>query len=353
MLRIWFDADNGPHALVMRPLVRQLVDRGHEVRFTARDRNATCELLDMYGYDYVSVGREYGAGRARKAAGTIRRALALARRMRSWKPHVCFGHGSRSLPIAARVLGVPSVTMYDYEWVNPAVFNWGCRTILLPAAIDDDRCREAGIDVEKVSRFPGFKEHLYLGENRVDDAVADDLGFRPGSLRVLLRPPATKAHYHDRQAEHLLAGVLDLLRRADDLQLVYLARSPDQIPLVEGFAPGTVIFPDRVYDGPSLVAAMDLIFSGGGTMTREAAVLGVPSYSFFRGRLGRVDERLEGEGRLVMLRSVDEIHSKVRLQKRGSPVAIPDGRAVAEHVIGKILAAARQSDGRSSGTRSG
>ena len=35
------------------------------------------------------------------------------------------------------------------------------------------------------------------------------------------------------------------------------------------------------------------MISGGGTMTREAAVLGVPSYSFFRGREGQVDAWLE------------------------------------------------------------
>ncbi|MGD8413695.1 MAG: DUF354 domain-containing protein [Candidatus Latescibacterota bacterium] len=341
MLRIWFDADNGPHVLVMQPLVRRLEDAGHEVRFTARDRSSTCELLDLYGFRYVTVGREYGKGKLRKAAGTVRRALGLTRRMRSWKPHVCFGHGSRALPIAARLLGVPSVTMYDYEWVDPVLFNWGCRTILLPSAIDDDRCREAGIALDKVSRFPGLKEHLYLGERTIDETVAGELGLRPGSLHVLLRPPATKAHYHHPEAERLLAGVLDLMRGVEDLQLVFLARSEDQISMLDGFDRKKVVVPERVYDGPSLVAAMDLIFSGGGTMTREAAVLGVPSYSFFRGRLGRVDEKLEEEGRLVMLRSVDEIPVKVGLGKREGPVTLPDGSAVARHVVDRILAAAR------------
>jgi predicted glycosyltransferase len=343
-MRIWFDADNGPHVLVMQPLVRRLEEQGHEVRFTARDRSSTCELLDMCGFEYHTVGREYGKGRYRKAAGTVRRALGLARRMRSWHPHVCFGHGSRALPIAARLLGVPSVTMYDYEWVDPLLFNWGCRRILLPSVIDDDRCREAGINLDKVSRFPGLKEYVYLTDHRLDPTVADALGLKPDSLRVLLRPPATRAHYHDPQADTLLAAVLDLLRGVDGLQLVYLARSEDQLAHAEGFGRGEVILPDRVYDGPSLVAAMDLVFSGGGTMTREAAVLGVPSYSFFRGRSGRVDEYLENEGRLVMLRSVDQVRSDVILTKLSGPVTLPDGGAVLDHVVNEILAAASRTE---------
>jgi predicted glycosyltransferase len=340
VLRIWFDADNGPHVLVMEPLVRKLVEDGHDVRFTARNRSSTCELLDLYGFEYRTVGKGYGKGRPRKVVGTIKRAMALARVMRSWQPHVCFGHGSRALPIAARLLRVPSVTMYDYEWVDPKLFNWGCRRILLPSVIDDDRCREAKIDVRKVSRFPGLKEYLYLSERPIDTTVSDQLGLRPDSLHVLIRPPATRAHYHNSAAEDLLIEVLKLLRDVDDLQLVYLRRSDDQLDYLEGFDREQVVIPDRVYEGPSLVAAMDMMFSGGGTMTREAAVLGVPSYSYFRGRLGRVDEHLESEGRLVRLRSVDDIRSKVVLVKRRDPITFPDGRGVRDHVIEQIFSAA-------------
>ena len=46
--------------------------------------------------------------------------------------------------IEGTLLGVPSVTMYDYEWVNPTLFNRFCHTILMPAAVDGERCREAG-----------------------------------------------------------------------------------------------------------------------------------------------------------------------------------------------------------------
>ena len=56
-MRVWLDADHAPHVLIMRPLARELEKQGHEVRFTARDRTATCELLDLYGLPYVTVGR--------------------------------------------------------------------------------------------------------------------------------------------------------------------------------------------------------------------------------------------------------------------------------------------------------
>jgi hypothetical protein len=62
-----------------------------------------------------------------------------------------------------------------------------------------------------------------------------------------------------------------------------------------------VFVPDRAVDGRSLVAFADVLVSAGGTMNREAAVLGTPVWSIFEGRLGAVDERLAAEGRLRFL----------------------------------------------------
>ena len=51
-------------------------------------------------------------------------------------------------------------------------------------------------------------------------------------------------------------------------------------------------------------------------MNREAAALGVPVYSIFRGHIGAVDKQLEAEGRLVLVESVQEVHQKIILEKR-------------------------------------
>jgi predicted glycosyltransferase len=62
-----------------------------------------------------------------------------------------------------------------------------------------------------------------------------------------------------------------------------------------------VVVPRRAVDGRSLVALADLLVSAGGTMNREAAVLGTPVWSIFEGRLGAVDELLARQGRLRFL----------------------------------------------------
>ena len=341
-MKIWFDADNGPHVLIMRPLVAELTRRGHEVVFTARDRTKTCQLLDMYGFSYRTVGGEYGKGMSGKVKGTLGRAWELTRAMRGSGAAVSFGHGSRALPLASRRLGIPTVTMYDYEWVNARLFNLCCRSILLPAAITKARCAEAGIAPGKVVSYPGFKEELYLGMGELDTTVAADLGLRHEAVKVLLRPPATTAHYHNPEAETLLEAILLQLAAAGDVQLVYLPRTDDQRDLPKKAGVREVIIPRKVYDGPSLVAATDLVISGGGTMTREAAIMGIPSYSFFRGREGMVDESLAASGRLALLASPEDVRTTLAATRRQGPVTRPDPTALVAFICDTIIGASRR-----------
>ncbi len=340
-MKIWFDADNGPHVLIMRPLVAELLARGHEITFTARDRTSTCELLDLYGLDYRRVGGTYRSGFSGKVAGTLGRAMGLVRTMSGSGSAVSFGHGSRALPLASRLLGVPSVTMYDYEWVDPRLFNWCCYSILLPEAVSLERCVAAGIAAGRVVRYPGYKEELYLGGRELDASVGAALGLRPDSVKVLLRPPATTAHYHNPEAEDILASILARLAAEPAVQLVYLPRTADQRELPSRAGIASVIIPDRVFDGPSLVAAMDLVLSGGGTMTREAAIMGVPSYSFFRGREGMVDESLAAAGKLVLIPDPPAVQQSLVVVRRPGPVSLPDPTRLVAFIADRIEAAAR------------
>ncbi len=339
-MKIWFDADNGPHVLIMSPLAKEFQRRGHEVVFTARDRTSTCELLDLYGFTFRKVGGLYGSGMSGKIRGTLGRAVSLARAMKGTRPQVSFGHGSRALPIASRLLGVPTVTMYDYEWVDARLFNWFCRSILLPDAVIQERCVEAGISIRKSVRYPGFKEELYLGAGDLDTSIPADLGLDADGVHVLLRPPATTAHYHNPEAEVILDTILKRLAKEPRVQLVYLPRTPDQHDLPARAGVAQVIIPDKVYDGPSLVASMDMVISGGGTMTREAAIFGVPSYSFFRGRSGMVDETLAAAGKLTLIPSPDSVAERLQVVKKQGAVTRPDPAPLVRFICDAIEAAA-------------
>ena len=80
-----------------------------------------------------------------------------------------------------------------------------------------------------------------------------------------------------------------------------------------------MVIPDRPVDGLNLIWFSDLVISGGGTMNREAAALGVPVYSVFRGKLGAVDRYLSDHGRLTLIETTQDIHTKLLLTRWDRP----------------------------------
>src|SRR5205085_5513042 len=126
--------------------------------------------------------------------------------------------------------------------------------------------------------------------------------------------------YH-RFRSDVFAGVLERLREAagrEGVQAVVLPRVESQRALLEGID-GFVV-PCGAVDAQSLIAYADLVISAGGTMNREAVALGTPVYTTFEGRLGAIDERLLGEGRLRKLSNPQEVVLEKRPRSGGDRV---------------------------------
>ena len=87
---------------------------------------------------------------------------------------------------------------------------------------------------------------------------------------------------------------------------------------------GKIRIPNQVENGLNLIWNSDLVISGGGTMNREAAAMGVPVYSIFRGKIGAVDHFLASEGRLVLLESVSDVTTKIQAIRREKQMPPPD-----------------------------
>src|SRR4029079_10714270 len=103
--------------------------------------------------------------------------------------------------------------------------------------------------------------------------------------------------YH-RHGNPLFASVLQRLGADPGVHAVVLPRTRQQQRAVLDLELPSLVVPGHAMDGPSLVAASDLVVSAGGTMNREAAALGIPVYTVFAGRVGAVDQGLIDEGRL-------------------------------------------------------
>jgi uncharacterized protein len=302
-MRVWIDLTNSPHVLVMRPVIRALERRGADVLVTARDFAQTIGLCERFGIEHEAIGRHRGGRLAAKGLGLLSRSVALARWARGRRIDIALGHGSNDVTVAARLLGIPASTAFDYEWarVQHTVNCRLCRAVVVPDAIPPERLAPYGATPAKLQRYPGLKEEYYLADFEPDPAVLSELGLdRDRPIAVVRTPPAVSL-YH-RFENPLFAAVLERLRGS---QSVVLPRTAEQRAELAGA--GGFVVPEHAIDAQSLIAFADLVISAGGTMNREAVALGTPVWTTFEGRLGAVDERLIAEGRLRGLERAEDV----------------------------------------------
>jgi uncharacterized protein len=307
MAKIWVDVTNAAHVVVLRPLVELLESGGADVTVTARPLSHTTELLDDWGHPYTAIGHHGGAGKLGKAMAAGSRTAQAFAFARGKGFDYGLAHGSTDLPPVGRLLRLPNTTMFDYEWAT-VQHSLNCRLatrVLIPDAIPAERVARYGAKPPKLVRYPGLKEEYYLSDFRPDESVLDLLGLdRSGPIAVVRTAPSY-ALYLGGSENELLPRVLQRLT-GEGAQVVVLPRTAEQRQALRQLDPALVV-PERAVDGRSLAALADVVVSAGGTMIREAAVLGTPVWSIFEGRLGAVDELLVSEGRVRLLRDPTEL----------------------------------------------
>jgi predicted glycosyltransferase len=299
-MRVWVDLGNSPHVALFGEVVDELREQGHDVLLTARDHAQTVDLALTRWPDVVVIGGRSPKGFGGKAAALGGRARELARLLRSERPDAALSHGSYAQALAAARLRVPLVTMMDYEHqpANHLSFRVA-RRVIVPKVFPLPALRRFGARDRKVLRYSGFKEQLYLARFRPNSDVVAELGLDPQKVIVVMRPAPEGALYH-RMANDYFDRLLGDVRRNPAIQVVLLARNgADAIRY--GF--GGVVVPSRPVDALSLVASADVMIGGGGTMTRESALLGTPTYTVFIGRAAAVDAELMRLGLLSDLRA--------------------------------------------------
>jgi predicted glycosyltransferase len=335
--KIWIDLDNSPHVPFFRPIIRLLEKRGYNVVLTARDCFQTCELADLTGLRYKRIGRHYGKHMVMKLAGLLVRSLQMVPFVVRERPDLAVSHGSRSQHLTSLLFRLPVMNILDYEHAKllPLV-KFAC--IAVPDVIPANAVR---ISPERILQYPGIKEDVYVPDFTPVPGLLDALGIKNDRIVVSVRPPAQEAHYRSAESDMLFEETIKFLAEHEEVSMVILPRNSDQRERIVGRWPklcsdGKMVFPREALDGLNLIWHSDLVISGGGTMNREAAALGVPVYSIFRGKSGAVDRYLQSNGRLFLIESPTDVRGKIRVVRRlrSSRIAVANTEALTTLVHG-------------------
>ncbi len=299
-MRVWLDMANSPHPVLLGPVGRELEARGHHVVVTGRNHAQTRALTLARWPEAIIVGDESPAARGAKARCVAERVVGLRRAVRRLGVDVAVSLGSYAQILAARRIGLPVLTLMDYEFqpANHLSFRLAHR-VAVPSVFPDERLRHFGARDERIARFEGFKEEVYLDEVDASPAALLPLEQR---MRAVFRPPPEGALYHQ-FANDTFDSALRVAIARDEVEVVVLPRLADQRKRYAAM-PGVSV-PDAAVNGLALLRSADIFVGAGGTMSREAALLGVRAYTMFAGRLGAVDAELIRQGSLRDLRGTN------------------------------------------------
>ncbi len=278
-MRVWIDLNTPKQVRFFGRLIDILKAKGHEVLQTSRKYREVEQLLKAKGMDAIVVGEYGGADLAGKLQASLKRALRLLKVVKDWRPDIAISFSS---PEAARVaygLAIPHYCVND----SPHSEAVAKLTIPLSAKLFTPKC----IPIEKWSKLGARSEDI-VQYNAVDPAAwlkDQDLTSKTRRRKklVVIRTEEIYASYllnkEERRmmVEKVARGLKEQL--GEEIDIVVLARYPEQVKELRSKLKGVAFVPIKVIDTLKLFPQTSLFIGGGGTMTWEAALMGVPSIS--------------------------------------------------------------------------
>ncbi|MBI5617976.1 MAG: DUF354 domain-containing protein [Gammaproteobacteria bacterium] len=292
-MNIWIDITNSPHINFFRQFVGEM-RTDHEIIITCRDLANTIDLISREGWAYHRVGRHYGAASMAKLLGFPIRIFDLVRFLRSKAIDVAISHSSFYSPLSARLLGAQSLYINDNEH---AMGNWlavpPASVVLLPEFLEDYAIKSHWPSFSRLEYYPGVKEGIYLWNSKAVRIVADRPRIGSGRRQIFFRPEPWTAQYYSRKTDHVDALIQEIGTQHDVLVLPRSSAQTEhyRAPRFQG-----VVVADQPLSLEEIAGRCDGFLGAGGTMTRELALLGVPTFSLYQDLPLRADEYLVRRG---------------------------------------------------------
>ena len=314
MSYVAIDVATPKDSIIAHYITKKLEKNDIEYVVFARHSTQTIPLLNYFGIEHVITGR-YGYTLEEKYMAT----LEQERKMLDYiidngKPSVLWTHGNVAGVRTAYHLGIPIVYSNDTPHNEPVVrLTIPLASVLItPEAIPKCKWVSRGLEESKIIQYRGTEEvtwvrdHLKVDKKKILEKY---LGEAPERL-IIMRTMEYYASY-SYGIKYDLRGLVEKLSKYAKIAL--LPRYGDEKNRFRGI--DNLVILDKPVYAVELLAASDMVVSSGGTMAREAALLGVPTISYhFRDDILRY---LMGEGLPIKyIPDMEDILKEVELVMR-------------------------------------
>jgi predicted glycosyltransferase len=317
ILKIWIDILTPKQVNFLGALHAILRSRGHTLVLTTRKYAEANQLLALRRLKAKIFG-SYGGGSIKdKLRESAHRIIALSKFVETVNPDLAISFSS---PEAARVsfgLSIPHFCISDSPHAE-AVCRLTIplsRRLFAPAFIPRKDWMRYGIPSSAIIQYRGLDPVAWLRAFKPDRKKIEKLGVDGTRPLVTIRLPEEQSSYlrnAKRPALQVAYSVARRLGRMKRFQVVVLPRYEAQRKTANRLDP-EVIVPREAIDGTNLLFHSSAFLGAGGTMTCEAALLGVPSISCYPSSPTYVDRYLMRCGLLERILEPAAIVRRIRL----------------------------------------
>ncbi len=267
-MKILIDISHPAHVHFFKHAARIWQEHGHAVKFVARNKEITFQLLNEYNIPYQGLST-MRKGLAGLAVELLEHQSRLAGVAREFKPDVMLNIGGTFIAHVGKLMGIKTVVFTDTESArlsNKITFpfaTWICT----PGAYMND------LGMKQI-RYPGYHELAYLHPNRFtpDPRSLQESGLEVDEPYFLLRFISWGAAHDVGQGGLSSEDKMALVRGLLDHGRVLITSESPLSPALDPYK--VQISPTKIHD---LLAFSRLYAGEGTTMASEAAILGVPS----------------------------------------------------------------------------
>jgi len=293
-MKIWFDLSNSPHINLFAEMIRDL-KKSNEVIITCRPLANTIDLLELHQFDYEIVGKHYGGKLFYKIFGYPVRVLQLRKFLKKHNPDMAISQSSFHSPLTAWLLGIPSIYMNDNEHAAGNIPSFIFATkIFIPEFLAMKKVRKQFAKKSKIIQYPGVKEGIYLWNADIKRKNLKDIDLK--ERKIYVRPEPWIAQYY-KGALNFMDDILKYLKAR--VNVIVLPRGKEQAIYYKNQEFSGIKVLDKPMTLKEIATDCSLFIGAGGTMTREMAVLGIPTISVYQDVLLDVDKYLIEIGMMI------------------------------------------------------
>ena len=278
-MRVWMDALTPKQVLFLSFLKKKLADKGHDVLLTCRNDKQVIELAKAVGENPIGVG-VYGKSLSEKLVRDAERIIKLHEVIKKFKPEILVSYPN---PTAARVAFGVKVKTVIYTDTPHAMHAHRLSIPLSDYVIHSKFISKRLIEryvlkmYTQVVSYYGVEELSWINCLSPDKKILEELGVREESY-IVARPPEVYAAYYRSRKDPLLEFLIEFKKMYEDIDIVLLPRYDDD---VNRYSALKCIIPPKTPLAYTLLYYSIAVFTGGGTLAREAALIGTPGVSLF------------------------------------------------------------------------